>query len=76
MKETKQRICQNTKKVTFGAVWQMYGKQTIEIPQDLKDEKEILNYLEEKKNIFPLPDESYYVDDSYEIDEFVDIEIL
>ena len=44
--------------VTFGMVWQVYGKVEIDIPDEYKgkSEKEIQNYIRDNWDKVPLPE--------------------
>ena len=55
--------------VTFGMVWQVYGKVEIDIPDEYKgkSEKEIQNYIRDNWDKVPLP-EGDYVEGSDEPD--------
>ena len=63
------------KQVTFGMVWQMAGKQTIDIPDDidLNDQDAIREYIQENWDIIPIPSdgEGDYISGSDELDETV-----
>jgi hypothetical protein len=65
------------KTVTFGMVWQVFGKQTINLPDniDTTDEDAVKNYIQEQWDNIPLPTESDYIPESDEFDELTDIEI-
>ena len=65
------------KTVTFGMVWQVSGKQTINLPDDIDttDEEAVKNYIKEQWDNIPLPTESDYIPESDEFDELTDIEI-
>ena len=60
------------REVTFGMIWQCYGRQTVEIPDDIvvNDDDDIRGYLESIWKSIPLPDGDY-VEDSDTIDEVV-----
>lgn len=61
-------------KVEFGYEYKMYGKIEVDMPDGLSEE-EIAQYLEENIDVYPLPDDSSYVEDSCLIDK-ESIEIL
>lgn len=65
------------KTVTFGMVWQVSGKQTINLPDDIDttDEEAVRNYIQEQWDNIPLPTESDYIPESDEFDGLTDIEI-
>ena len=64
------------REVTFGMIWQCYGRQTVEIPDDIvvNDEDDIRGYLESIWKSIPLPDGDY-VEDSDTIDEVVGFKV-
>ena len=59
-----------SKYVSFGMYWQCYGRQTIEIPDDidLKDINAVIEYIESKWENIPLPSGDY-VSNSDELDK-------
>ena len=62
------------KRVKFGMVWQCYGYQDIELPDDIdiNDEDAVQEYLENNWDNIPLP-EGEYVSGSDELDlEFME----
>lgn len=65
------------KTVTFGMIWQVYGKQTIEVPDDLDttNEENVRDYIRDNWADIPLPTDSDYVAESDELDELVPIEV-
>ena len=65
------------KTVTFGIIWQVCGKQTIEVPDDLDttNEENVRDYIRDNWADIPLPTDSDYVPESDELDELVPIEV-
>ena len=59
------------KKVSFGTFWQVYGRQTIELPDEIdsEDEYAIIEYLQDNWDIIPLPISDTYIPGSDELDE-------
>lgn len=57
------------KKVKFGMVWQMYGHQEIDLPDDVdaNDIDEVKDYIKSVWDDIPLPDGDY-VSSSDELD--------
>ena len=54
--------------VNFGVYWMAYGRQTIELPDDVSDDPdEITDYIRSVWDEVPLP-EGEYVDGSDELD--------
>lgn len=69
--------------VSFGMYWQAYGRQEVELPDDINpnDEDEVKAYILSIWDDIPLPGEGEYVDGSDELDEesldiFIDEEKL
>ena len=64
------------KEVTFGMVWQMAGKQTIMLPDDIdpNDQDAIREYIQENWDSIPIPadGEGDYISGSDELDETVE----
>ncbi len=58
------------KKVSFGMFWEVYGRQTIELPDDVdeNDIEAVKDYIRSVWDDIPLPDGSY-VSGSDEFDE-------
>lgn len=63
--------------VQFGMTWQMYGTQTIEIPDciDPKDPDAVSSYLQEHWDEIPIPTEGEYICGSDTLDELVDVQV-
>ena len=63
------------KQVTFGMTWQEYGRQTIDLPDDIDADniEEVKEYIRSVWDDIPLP-EGDYVSASDELDEN-DIEV-
>lgn len=68
------------KEVTFGMVWQMAGKQTISIPDDIdpNDQDAIRDYIKENWDSIPIPadGEGDYISGSDELDETVEFVVM
>ena len=66
-----------SKQVTFGMVWQMAGKQTIDIPDDMdpNDQDAIRDYIQENWDNISIPSdgEGDYISGSDELDETVEL---
>lgn len=58
------------KKIKFGMYWQLYGYQTVEVPDDITTEEEAAEWLEDNFYNISLPDDADYVDDSAGYDDF------
>ena len=65
------------KKVSFGMYWQVYGRQAIELPDDIDetDIEAVKAYIREVWDDIPLPCGDY-VSGSDELDEESDIEVF
>ena len=65
------------KTVTFGMVWQVSAKQTIELPDDIDttDEETVRDYILENWSDIPLPSDGDYIPESDVLDDLVPIEI-
>ena len=63
--------------IQFGMTWQMYGTQTIEIPDciDPKDPDAVSSYLQEHWDEIPIPTEGEYICGSDTLDELVDVQV-
>lgn len=64
------------KKVEFGMIWRMYGKQTMEVPDEITTIQQVRDYLRAHWDEIPLPDDGDYDPDSDELDELVEIKII
>ena len=64
-------------KVKFGMIWSVYGKQTVDLPDNINpdDLDAVKDYLETIWADIPLP-EGEYIDNSDELDEDGEIEII
>ena len=64
------------KKVSFGMYWQSYGRQTIDLPDDIdtSDKDAVLEYIKSVWDDIPVP-EGDYVSCSDELDEESPLEI-
>lgn len=63
------------KQAKFGMVWQCYGYQYIDLPDDIdiEDKASVIGYLRSKWDDIPLP-EGDYISGSDELDEeFVEV---
>lgn len=60
------------KKIEFGIVWRMYGKQTIEVPDEVATIQQACDYLQKHWDEIPLPDGDYEPD-SDELDELEEV---
>ena len=58
----------DTKKFTFGVVFQSYGRKTVNIPASIKTWKEAQEWVREHWNKISLPNDAEYVIGSYEPD--------
>lgn len=73
---------EETRYITIGHSYAMAGKLQVEIPKSLTDRKEIIAYIREHEDEYPIHpcDEDYYLDGSYKVDEIYwddgEIEIL
>ena len=65
------------KHVNFGMFWQEYGRQTIELPDDIdeKDEDAVVEYIKSVWDEIALPTGSY-IQDSDEFDPEGGLEIV
>ena len=65
------------KHVNFGMFWQVYGRQTIELPDDIdeKDEDAVIDYIKSVWDEIALPTGSY-IQDSDEFDPEGGLEIV
>lgn len=65
------------KKVTFGVVWQVYGKQTVTLPKEMENasEEEIREWVDDRWDDMPLPVDADYVSGSDSLDLDAGIEI-
>lgn len=61
---------------TFSMVWQVYGKQTIELPDyiDVEDKEAVRQYIEDIWRDIPLPVDGDYLDESDQFDELISID--
>ena len=57
--------------VTFGMVWQSFGVQSIDLPDDIdeNDKNAVIAYIKDHWAEIPLPDSGDYIADSDELDE-------
>jgi hypothetical protein len=64
-------------KVQFGMYWQVYGHQTIELPDNIdpKNKKEVARYIKDNWDDIALPS-GEYVEDSDELDEDADFTLV
>ena len=64
-------------KVKFGMIWSVYGKQTVDLPDNINpdDLDAVKDYLETIWADIPLP-EGEYIDNSDDLDEDGEIEII
>ena len=64
-------------KVRFGMIWSVYGKQTIDLPDYINpdDGDAVKDYIETIWADIPLP-EGEYIDNSVDLDEDGEIEII
>lgn len=64
------------KKAKFGMVWQVYGLQTIDIPDEYaKNEDDAEWYIRTHWDEIPVPDDGTYIGYSDELDDTLPIEI-
>ena len=65
------------KTVTFGMVWQVSGRQSIDLPDDIdiNDEDAVKDYIRENWSDIPLPGDGDYIPESDELDELVPLQI-
>lgn len=63
--------------VTFDMTWQMYGKQTIDLPDsiDPSDAVKVRSYILSQWDDIPIPTEGDYVPGSDEMDENTELVI-
>ncbi len=64
------------KKVEFGMIWRMYGKQTMEVPDEITTIQQVRDYLRTHWDEIPLPDDGDYDPDSDELDEVEEINFI
>lgn len=64
------------KRVEFGMIWRMYGKQTLEVPDDITTIQQVRDYLRAHWDEIPLPDDGDYDPDSDELDEVEEINFI
>lgn len=64
------------KRVEFGMIWRMYGKQTFEVPDDITTIQQVRDYLRAHWDEIPLPDDGDYDPDSDELDEVEEISFI
>lgn len=57
-------------KVKFGMFWQVYGYQTVDLPDDITTEEEAVDWIYNNFEDIPLPDNADYRPDSRAWDEF------
>ena len=64
------------KTVSFGMYWQSYGRQTIDLPDeiDASNQEAVIQYIKSVWANIPIPS-GVYVSESDELDEESDIEI-
>lgn len=64
------------KKVSFGMCWELYGRQTIDLPDSVNanDPDEVIAYIKSVWENIPLPNGDY-VSESDKLDEDSDIEV-
>ncbi len=63
------------KKVLYGVSYQVYGRATATVPDDIQTKEEAIEWLKEHWDDSPLPEMVNYVPDSDELDLESDIEI-
>ena len=63
------------KKVTFGVVYQVWGRVTADIPDEITTKEEVVKYIRENWKNMPFPKNAEYVCDSEELDENGEITI-
>lgn len=63
------------KKVTFGVVYQVWGRVTADIPDEITTKEEAVKYIQENWKSMPFPQNAEYVCDSEELDENGEITI-
>ena len=65
------------KTVSFGMFWQSYGRQTIDLPDeiDASNQEAVIQYIKSVWDDIPLPSGSY-VQESDELDEESDIMVF
>lgn len=64
------------KRVEFGMIWRMYGRQTMEIPDKIITIQQVRDYLRAHWDEIPLPDDGDYDPDSDELDEVQEINFI
>lgn len=64
------------KRVEFGMIWRMYGKQTLEVPDDITTIQQARDYLRAHWDEIPLPNDGDYDPDSDELDEVEEINFI
>ena len=57
-------------KARFGMYWQVYGYQTVDLPDDITTEEEAVDWINDNFEDIPLPDDADYLSDSDGWDEF------
>lgn len=64
------------KKVEFGMIWRMYGKQTMKVPDEITTIQQVRDYLRAHWDEIPLPNDGDYDPDSDELDEVEEISFI
>lgn len=64
------------KRVEFGMIWRMYGKQTMEVPDEITTIQQVRDYLRAHWDEIPLPNDGDYDPDSDELDEVEEISFI
>ena len=65
------------KTIEFGMYWEMYGRQTVDIPDDIdeNDDDAVKEYIKKVWDDIGLPNGNY-IDESARLDEDADINIV
>ena len=57
-------------KAKFGMYWQVYGYQTVDLPENITTEEDAVDWINDNFRDIPLPDDVDYLHDSDGWDEY------
>ena len=57
-------------KAKFGMYWQVYGYQTVDLPENITTEEDAVDWINDNFRDIPLPDDVDYLQDSDGWDEY------